>query len=79
MSLAKILHEAREKSGLTQYELAKRLGYTSGQFVSNWERGKSRPPRHILKQLSQAVGVKVKIIKEIYRQEVISALMEKLR
>lgn len=36
---SEILKQAREKSGLSQSELAKKLGYTSAQFVSNWERG----------------------------------------
>lgn len=36
--LSKFLKAAREKSNLTQAELAKSMGYTTPQFVSNWER-----------------------------------------
>lgn len=38
------LKRGREARGLTQLELAHRLGYRSSQFVSNWERGLVAPP-----------------------------------
>jgi len=44
MSLRDKIKAARQKKGLSQQRLAKTLGYSSGQFVSNWERGLSYPP-----------------------------------
>lgn len=38
-SSSRLLKEKRLASGLSQLEIAKTLGYSSGQFVSNWERG----------------------------------------
>ena len=35
---------ARKSVGLTQKQVADKLGYDSSQFVSNWERGTSYPP-----------------------------------
>lgn len=40
MTEAQFVKEAREKAGLTQGQVAKKLKYTSPQFISNVERGK---------------------------------------
>ena len=34
-----LLRAAREKAGLTQSELGKQIGLTSGVLISNWESG----------------------------------------
>ncbi len=46
------LKKLRLKTGLKQKEVASLLGYSSPQFVSNWERGISSPPVKTLKQLA---------------------------
>ena len=46
------LKKLRLKTGLKQKEVAAQLGYSSPQFVSNWERGISSPPVKVLKQLA---------------------------
>jgi transcriptional regulator with XRE-family HTH domain len=46
------LKKMREKVGLKQKEVADMLGYTSPQFISNWERGISSPPVKTIKQLA---------------------------
>jgi len=38
-NVSKLIREAREREGLSQKEVATRLGYTSSQFISNIERG----------------------------------------
>jgi transcriptional regulator with XRE-family HTH domain len=43
------LREMREKKGLTQAQVATKLGYGSPQFISNIERGVSRVPLKSLK------------------------------
>jgi len=40
----KQLKKSREKSGLSQAAVSKKLGYKSPQFVSNWERSLILPP-----------------------------------
>ncbi len=55
--LSKFLREAREKAGLTQMDVAERLGYSSAQFISNWERGLSSPPMKTLTVLAQMYKV----------------------
>ncbi len=43
-SLSQFLKKKREECGLSQLEVARCLGYSSPQFVSNWERGIVAPP-----------------------------------
>lgn len=50
-----LLLEAREESGLTQADVAKRLG-VSQQTVSRWESGASRPRRPSLAKLANLLG-----------------------
>jgi transcriptional regulator with XRE-family HTH domain len=41
--MKKFLKEGRRRSGLTQTQVAEKIG-CNAQFVSNWERGVSKPP-----------------------------------
>lgn len=47
------LKELREKSGMTQREVSMALGYSSAQFISNFERGIALPPLKKLKTLQE--------------------------
>ena len=42
--LRRTLTDLRLRQGLTQSGLASLLGYSNGQFISNWERGLALPP-----------------------------------
>lgn len=57
MRLSKMLRDKRLKSGLTQAELGEALGYRSGQFVSSWEKGMSRPPKEKVLPLCRLLGL----------------------
>jgi transcriptional regulator with XRE-family HTH domain len=48
---SKYLKDMRIKKGVSQRELAELLGYTSGQFVSNYERGMCPVPLDKVKDL----------------------------
>ncbi len=50
-SLGAYLKEKRIESGLTQSEVANKLGYSTPQFISNFERGLCSPPLKNLKVL----------------------------
>jgi transcriptional regulator with XRE-family HTH domain len=41
----------REKAKMSQGDVAKKLQYSSPQFISNWERGLSLPPIEVLPKL----------------------------
>ena len=45
------LKHKREAAGLSQGEVSRALGYTSAQFVSNWERGLASPPMAVMPKL----------------------------
>jgi transcriptional regulator with XRE-family HTH domain len=48
--LGQYLRQKRLEKGLSQVEVAKKLGYSS-QFIANWERGVSSPPMQALKKI----------------------------
>ncbi len=51
--VGEFLKSIRTKAGLTQQELAKKLSYSTAQFISNWERGISLPPTEVLPKIIQ--------------------------
>lgn len=51
LSLGNFLKDKRIESGFSQNEIAAELGYTSAQFISNWERGLCSPPMNIMHKL----------------------------
>ena len=57
MELCNYLLKAREMKGLTQKELAAKLGIASAQLISNWERGLCTPPLKKLQPLTSILGV----------------------
>lgn len=69
IALAEFLRKKREESGLTQKEISDSLGYTSPQFVSNWERGVSSPPLNCLAKLVELYKMNPKEIIDIMMKE----------
>lgn len=81
-NLGSFLKEARVKAGLSQGEVAKRLGYTSPQFISNFERGIASPPCKNLKTLVELYDLQPNQLVQIMYEDQQSALkisMAKLR
>ena len=54
----KTVRELREAAGLTQLELAVRVGVTPST-VYNWESGRSEPRVSQLRRVAEAFGVKM--------------------
>jgi transcriptional regulator with XRE-family HTH domain len=54
--LGQYLRQRRFDKGLSQVEVAKKLGYSS-QFIANWERGVSSPPMQALKKIVDIYGI----------------------
>lgn len=46
------LKNKRIAAGHSQKDVADKLGYSTPQFISNWERGISQPPVNSLKRLA---------------------------
>lgn len=55
--LGEFLQARRIKAGLSQGDVATKLGYSSPQFISNFERGLCAPPLNKLKMLLQLYGL----------------------
>lgn len=55
--IAAYLRSCRLKSGISQGRVADALGYSSPQFVSNWERGTSVPPITAIPVLAKTIKV----------------------
>lgn len=51
--IGNFLQTRREAVGLTQMQVARALGYTTAQFVSNWERDLSYPPIKAIPKLAK--------------------------
>ncbi len=65
------LRQKRVDSGLSQLDVARELGYSSPQFVSNWERGLVSPPL-------ETIAVLIDLYK-IPSNEVVSKILEETR
>lgn len=65
------LRQKRLDSGLSQLDVAKVLGYSSPQFVSNWERGLVSPPL-------ETIAVLIELYK-IPSGEVINKILDETR
>lgn len=85
-NLAKLLKRAREGRGFSQAEVAKKLGYTSPQFISNMERGLCAPPLKAVKELVDIYRLRhdeliqaVTADQELYMKESVSMLRKALR
>lgn len=50
------LRECREKIGLTQGDVAKKMGWDNAQYVSNIERGISAPPKAGIKKMCELLS-----------------------
>jgi len=56
-SIGLFIKRARKSKGLSQEELAHLLGYDSGQFISDWERGFSAVPMKRLADVSKILSI----------------------
>ncbi|MER7014648.1 helix-turn-helix transcriptional regulator [Saccharopolyspora sp. NPDC000359] len=61
LSLARLVHGLRTEAGLTQVELARRMGTTQSS-VARWEGGGSLPTIELLDRLGRAVGVRLELV-----------------
>lgn len=77
--LNKFLRDIRTKSGLTQGQVAKALGYSTSQFISNWERGIAEPPIATLRQLASIYSVPVDEMYNVVLKAAIQKATEELK
>lgn len=77
-ALAKIFKTLRENAGLTQREAASKMGYTTPQFISNWERGLSVPSITDLPKLAKMYNTSPEYIFDHVKDAKCSQLRAKL-
>lgn len=70
------LREKRKLKNITQRELAESLGYCSGQYISNIERGLANFPNSALKKLVQKLEISKEEILNQITQEILNDLNE---
>lgn len=56
--LGEYLLKQRKAAGLTQKELSETLGYSSAQFISNFERGITAPPLSKMDKIVKTLKIK---------------------
>jgi len=78
VTFSEYLKKARKSKGLTQAQLAKKLGYTA-QFVTNWERGVSMPPIEKLGKVAKICSVSGREIADILIQQYEQKLKKALK
>lgn len=77
-TLGGFIRKMRLEKEFSQAELAANLGYTSPQFISDWERGISSPPVKKLHELSVLLEVKVDVLFDLLVTLATEQLVENL-
>jgi len=77
--LALFLKDSRVRCGLSQGDVAKQLGYTTPQYVSNWERGLATPSSRVLYKLAALYQVSADELYEILLRQVLERTERELR
>jgi len=78
-NLGSYLKKKRSTAGFSQRDVANKLGYTSSQFVSNWERGLAAPPIPTLKKLGSMYRISEKELYEVVLKSTIQSVTEQLQ
>jgi transcriptional regulator with XRE-family HTH domain len=79
VKIGKELKAMRENVGLSQGQVAKELGFTSPQLLSNVERSVSRPPISALKKMAKLYIVDLNYIKQLVYESSVAAYSENLK
>lgn len=74
----RLLVKYRKKNDLSQKEISNRLGYSSAQFISNWERGLSAPPDEVLPLLCELLSIPPKSMLEAFVNDRAAILKRRL-
>lgn len=72
------LKQKRQDKGLTQSDVALKMGYGSPQFISNIERGISQVPIKALRSLIEIYGISPEEIVEVLIQEKRELILKQL-
>ncbi len=71
------MKQLREQAGLSQVQLSEALGYTTPQFISNWERGVSHPPVSQIKKIATLLKTDPQAMFDVILNDVLISTREK--
>ena len=74
MNFGQKLRKLRIEKGLTQQQLAERLGYKTNSYVSDVESGHFIPSREKLKKIAKALDVPFKVLEDMLLESRLEAL-----
>jgi transcriptional regulator with XRE-family HTH domain len=74
MNFGQKLRKLRVERGLTQQELAERLGYKTNSYISDVERGHFIPSGEKLKKIAKALEVPFKVLEDMLLESKLEAL-----
>jgi transcriptional regulator with XRE-family HTH domain len=77
-NLSRYLKQKRQASGLTQREVAQVLGYSSPQFVCNWERGLAKPPVNAIKKICKLYKLELPKVYDMVLQDALEQKTKEL-
>ena len=77
--LADYLTRARLSAGLRQVDVANSFGYTTSQFISDWERGVRSPPATSLKMIAKLYRIDIEILASQFIHARVERMAETLR
>lgn len=69
----------RDELGISQQVLAKKLGYTRGQFISNFERGLCPFPLNNVKKLCAVLKIDVNEFKQYLLEDYLDKLNKEIK
>ena len=79
IEIGQIIRTLREKKGLTQTDLALKLGYRTPQFVSLFERGLSKVPLETLGQLSVILNFPANHVKDLILRDYEAEISKRIK
>jgi transcriptional regulator with XRE-family HTH domain len=74
MNFGRKLRQLRIQKGLTQQELAERLGYKTNSYISDVESGHFIPSKEKLKKIARALDVPFKVLEDMLLESRLEAL-----
>jgi len=74
MNFGQKLRQLRIKKGLTQQQLAERLGYKTNSYISDVESGHFIPSRDKLKKIAKALGIPFRVLDDMLLESRLEAL-----
>jgi transcriptional regulator with XRE-family HTH domain len=74
MNFGQKLRQLRIQKGLTQQELAERLGYKTNSYISDVESGHFIPSREKLRKIAKALDVPFKVLEDMLLESRLEAL-----